>query len=76
METYNDLPLLKAVRVTPNSSYPGSDIVEVYCPECRKNHTHGMPGGREDISNIEPSHRSPHCKQDSAYYAKGYYISY
>lgn len=75
METYKDLPLLRAVKVEANPSHPGSDIIEVYCDQCRKNHMHGMPGGRAE--NLEPSHRSPHCySTESAYYKKGYYVSY
>jgi len=75
METYEDLPLLRAVKITANSTFLGSDIIEVYCDQCQKNHIHGMPGGR--ANNLEPSHRVAHCSSnDSIYYKKGYNVSY
>lgn len=77
METYNGLPWFRAVKTEPNNSHPGSEIFYIYCDQCNKHHTHGAPGGKSDKNNLVPTHRVAHCASDkSAYYKKGYYVSY
>lgn len=69
------IPILYIDKAEPNPSYPGAEIVYVYCDECLKYHTHGMPNGND--GTYEPSHRSPHCIDKNGKYSNtGYMIAY
>jgi HSP20 family molecular chaperone IbpA len=74
-EGTSDIPILYIDKSEPNPSYPGAEIVYVYCDECLKYHTHGMPEGND--GKYEPEHRSPHCvNKDGKYSSTGYMIAY
>lgn len=74
-ETAPQIPILYIDKAEPNLSHPGAEIVHVYCDECLKYHTHGMPQGND--GTYEPEHRSPHCVNRNGKYSKtGYMIAY
>ena len=52
----NETTTLYVTKKTPNSSYPGAEIVAVFCPRCWREHTHGIPEG-----DSFPIDRVAHC---------------
>lgn len=69
-----NVPTLYIDKAEPNPSHPGAEIVSVYCDECLKYHTHGMPDGND--GTYEASYRSPHCINKNGKYSNGYFIAY
>jgi hypothetical protein len=53
-----NIPTLYIETRNPNPTFPGSDIVTVYCDRCGKLHTHGLPDGANEILPVE---RASHC---------------
>lgn len=74
-ETTPQIPVLYIDKAEPNKSHPGAEVVQVYCDECLKYHTHGMPEGND--GTYAPQHRNPHCVDKNGKYSKtGYMIAY
>jgi HSP20 family molecular chaperone IbpA len=73
-EGMSNIPTLYIDKAEPNPSHPGAEIVSVYCDECLKYHTHGMPNGND--GTYEASYRSPHCINKNGKYSNGYFIGY
>lgn len=63
------IPVLKGFT-RPNSGFPGSLLIKVWCPYCRSFHQHGLPGGSK-----KKAHRVAHCfVEDSPFKKTGYFI--
>lgn len=52
----NETATLYVTSKTPNPSYPGAQIIEVFCPRCWRSHIHGIPKG-----DTFPTDRVAHC---------------
>lgn len=66
-----DYPLLRG-HTRPNRDNPDGEwgIIEVWCPHCRRLHTHGW-----EKTNTRPEHRVAHCDNNSPFYERGYLIA-
>lgn len=64
-----NIPTVGAI-ITRNISFENSVLLEVICPYCGKDHTHGMSDYKEGMNDF--GHRIPHC--DNLKSNNGYYI--
>jgi hypothetical protein len=62
-------PTLYIEKRVKNPSFPGAEIVEVWCPSCARSHTHGLPDGPDQKL---PTHRGAHCSRPAD--TPGYWI--
>jgi hypothetical protein len=62
----SDPPHVTPHTVQPNPSAPGALLVQVRCPHCGTNHSHGIPAS--EAAGADWGHRVSDCPGSPGYY--------